>query len=75
METVFRPDNHLNSNYHSIGSIGNDGNGRDNVTQKVICAVSNFITLIPTLLIVEMLTIFSGENVKKIRKFHFVVVQ
>ena len=60
METVFRPDNHLNSNYHSIGSIGNDGNGRDNVTQKVICAVSNFITLIPTLLIVEMLAIFSG---------------
>ena len=60
MESVFRPDNHLNSNYHSIGSIGNDGNGRDNVTQKVICAVSNFTTLIPTLLIVEMLTIFSG---------------
>ena len=60
METVFRPDNPLNSNYHSIGSIGNDSNGRDNVTQKVICAVSNFITLIPTLLIVEMLTIFSG---------------
>ena len=60
METVFRPDNHLNSYYHSIGSIGNDGNGRDNITQKVICAVSNFITLIPTLLIVEMLAIFSG---------------
>ena len=37
-----------------------DGNSSKNVTQKWICAVSNFIAFIPALLIWQMLVIISG---------------
>ena len=38
----------------------NEGDGSENVTKKWIRAVSNFVALIPTPLICQMLAIFSG---------------